>query len=238
MRTVRRLPLALSQGCAAGGGGCSNKGTEIGANLNFFYDFCGVGVRMEGEVQRCEAMWALRQAFRKRVRKQNGGSGGCMAAFEKWHYAVLRRAEAHQCDQPADPLLPSADVCDLMDTEQVLATELELEGLSSAAAESVAAWQRKQYAKGAKALRQKLRRRQGSAETGAQLRRRAGAGARRRLRYAPRAHHPSQAQGRTGISPLAPAHTNTTRNPDTCGARAGCGARHGGGSGIPPGFVG
>ena len=124
---------------------------------------------MEGEVQRCEAMWALRQAFRKRVRKQNGGSGGCMAAFEKWHFSVLRRAEAHQCDQPADPLLPSADVCDLMDTEQVLATELELEGLSSAAAESVAAWQRKQYAKGAKALRQKLRRRQGSAETGAQV---------------------------------------------------------------------
>jgi len=77
------------------------------------------------------------------------------SVLDKWHFAVIRRAQASD-----DPLLPAElGISDLLDVENLLADELVGEGLSRASADSVSAWHRKQYVKASKTLAKKLKRR-------------------------------------------------------------------------------
>jgi len=108
------------------------------------------------ELLRRDVLRSLRQALLKKIKKQKGGGGGgLLSALDKWHFAVIRRAQASD-----DPLLPAElGISDLVDVENLLADELVGEGLSRASAESVSAWHRKQYVKASKTLAKKLKRR-------------------------------------------------------------------------------
>ena len=115
--------------------------------------------KLDEEILRRDKLRFLRRAFLKRCLKHKKGSGACASAFDKWHFAAMRRSE-----KTDDPLLPAnLSISDLLDTERVMADELVSEGLDRTSADGIAAWHRKQYVKKAKAL-SKLLRRQGSAE--------------------------------------------------------------------------
>ena len=58
---------------------------------------------LEMELERRDLLRSLRSAFLKRCKKQKGADGGCAAAFEKFHFALLRRADA--ADDPVSRAL-------------------------------------------------------------------------------------------------------------------------------------
>lgn len=57
------------------------------------------GVDVQLELQRRDVVRSLRSSFLKKCKKQKGGTGSCAAAFDKWHFAVLRLA-----DEQDDPV--------------------------------------------------------------------------------------------------------------------------------------
>jgi hypothetical protein len=51
-------------------------------------------IMLEAELERRDLLRSVRSAFLKKCKKQKGGGGGCAAAFDKFHFALLRRADA------------------------------------------------------------------------------------------------------------------------------------------------
>ena len=51
-------------------------------------------IMLEAELERRDLLRSVRSAFLKKCKKQKGGGGSCAAAFDKFHFALLRRADA------------------------------------------------------------------------------------------------------------------------------------------------
>lgn len=107
------------------------------------------------ELHRRDVLRSLRASLVKKSKKHKGGGNCCASAFEKWHFAILRRS----CEPDDDPLLPvKVRISDHIDAERVLKEELVAEGLSAASAEVVATTLRKQFVRAARILAKKLKR--------------------------------------------------------------------------------